>query len=392
MDGLGEILLKLFNMSIAAGWLVIAILLLRLIFKKAPRWLICALWAIVAVRLICPIMLESSFSLIPSAEIIPAQNIYSSSSEAADSSHYHPIESGIPQLNRVLRPMITQIGNSNVLRIYFSGFAKVWIAGALFLFLYALVKLGLIKRKLREAVPLCDNIWLCDNVNTPFVLGTARPRIYLPSGMDKVQMEYVLAHERAHLKRGDHWWKPLGYLLLAIYWFQPLIWMAYILLCRDIELACDEKVIKDMDMKGKKTYSEALAACSIQRRIVLVCPLAFGEVRVKQRIKTVLKYKKPAFWLTLTAMSAFVLVTACFLTDPKAAVEGDGSEGVGNLYDTEVVGTTVLRRHDVLIMGEQMKCEICDDVVRDRYICSKCGDFLIVEHEAGEKKHSLCPR
>ena len=364
MDGMSKILLKLFNMSVAAGWLIIAILLLRLIFKKAPRWLICALWAIVAVRLICPIMLESSFRLIPSAETIPAPNIYSSSSETGDNSYYHQIESGIPQLNRVLRPMITEIGKGNVLRLYISGFAKVWIAGTFLLFLYALVKLGLIKRKLREAVPLCDDIWLCDNVNIPFILGTARPRIYLPSGMDEVQMKYVLAHERAHLKRGDHWWKPLGYLLLAIYWFQPLIWMAYILLCRDIELACDEKVIKGMDLKGKKTYSEALAACSIQRRMVLVCPLAFGEVGVKQRIKT----------------------------DPKSAVEGDGNEGLGKLYDTEIVGITVLRRHDVLIKGEQMKCEICDDVVRDRYICLKCGDLIVVDHEAGEKTHSLCPR
>ena len=204
MDGMSKILLKLFNMSVAAGWLIIAILLLRLIFKKAPRWLICALWAIVAVRLICPIMLESSFRLIPSAETIPAPNIYSSSSETGDNSYYHQIESGIPQLNRVLRPMITEIGNGNVLRLYISGFAKVWIAGTFLLFLYALVKLGLIKRKLREAVPLCDDIWLCDNVNIPFILGTARPRIYLPSGMDEVQMKYVLAHERAHLKRGDH--------------------------------------------------------------------------------------------------------------------------------------------------------------------------------------------
>lgn len=391
MDGLGEIFLKLFNRSIAAGWLIIAVLLLRLILKRAPRWLVCALWAIVAVRLICPVMLESSFSLIPSAETIPAQNIYSSGTGAADNSHYHQIESGIPQLNRALRPMITEIGSGNVLRTYLSGFAKVWIAGTLFLFLYALVKLGLIKRKLREAVPLCGNIWLCDNVTTPFILGTVRPRIYLPSGVDAVQMEYVLAHERAHLKRGDHWWKPLGYLLSAIYWFHPLIWMAYILLCRDIELACDEKVIQDMDLKGKKTYSEALAACSMQRRAVLVCPLAFGEVGVKQRIKAVLKYRKPAFRLTLIAMAAFALVTSCFLTDPKAVAEGDGNDGLGNLYDTETVGITVLWHHRILLHGEEMTCDVSDDVVRDRYICPKCGDLIVVEHKAGEKNHSLCP-
>lgn len=392
MDGLNEIFLKLFNMSIAAGWLIIAVLLFRLLLKKAPRWLICSLWAIVAVRLICPMMLESPFSLIPSAETISVQNFYSSGTGIADNFYYHQIESGIPQLNRALRPMITEIGSGDVLRTYLTGFAKVWITGTLFLFLYALVKLGRIKRKLREAVPLHHNIWLCDAVSSPFILGTARPRIYLSSGMDEIQMKYVLAHEEAHLKRGDHLWKPLGYLLLAIYWFQPLIWMAYILLCRDIELACDEKVIKNMDMKGKKIYSEALAACSMQRRMVLVCPLAFGEVGVKKRIKTVLSYKKPAFWLTLTAMAAFALMTACFLTDPKAVSKGDGNDCMGNLYDTEIVGTMVLRHHDVLIKGEPMQCEICDDVVRDRYICPKCGDLIVVEHEAGEKKHSLCPR
>ena len=391
MDGLGAILLKLFNMSIAAGWLIIAVFLLRLILKKAPRWLICAFWAIVAVRLICPVMQESTFSLIPSAETIPVRNIYSFGMGDADNSYYHQIESGIPQLNRVLRPMITKMENSNVLQAYIFLFTKVWIAGTFFLLLYALAKLGLIKRKLREAVPLCDNIWLCDAVSSPFILGTVRPRIYLPSGMDTVQMDYVLAHERAHLRRGDHWWKPLGYLLLAIYWFHPLIWMAYILLCRDIELACDEKVIKDMDLKGKKAYSEALTACSLQRQMVLVFPLAFGEVGVKQRIKTVLKYKKPAFWLTLAAMTVFVTVTACFLTDPKTVSEDDGNGGMGNPYDTEMVGITVLWHHNVLIHGEQMTCDVCDDVVRDRYICPKCGDLIVVEHKAGEKNHSVCP-
>lgn len=314
---MGEIFLKLFNMSISASWLILAVILLRLLLKRAPKWLICMFWAIVAVRLICPFSLESSFSLIPSTETIPVQNIYSPDPAIADNPHYHHLQSGIPRLDNALTPVLTETKSGAVLRSNISLLAVLWIVGMTFILFHALVNYLRIRAMVREAVPLKDNVRLCDAVNSPFILGIVRPRIYLPSDMDNEQIDYVLAHERAHLKRRDHWWKPLGYLLLAVYWFNPLVWAAYILLCRDIELACDEKVIKEMDVKEKKSYSEALVSCSMQRRMIMACPLAFGEVGVKERVKAVLNYKKPAFWLILTAIIACAAVAVCFLTNPK---------------------------------------------------------------------------
>lgn len=314
---MGEIFLKLLNMSIAASWLILAVILLRFLLKRAPKWLPCTFWAIVAVRLICPFSLESSLSLIPSTETIPVQNIYSSDPAIADNPHYHHLQSGIPQLDNALTPVLTETKSGVVLRSNIELLAALWIFGMILILSHALVNYLRIHAMVREAVPLKDNVLLCDAVRSPFILGIVRPRIYLPSDMDHEQMDYVLAHERAHLKRRDHWWKPLGYLLLAVYWFNPMVWAAYLLLCRDIELACDEKVIKGMDIKEKKSYSEALVSCSMQRRMIMACPLAFGEVGVKERVKTVLSYKKPAFWLILAAIIACAAVAVCFLTNPK---------------------------------------------------------------------------
>ena len=309
------IFLKLLNMSIAAGWLILAVILLRFLLKKAPKWLTCALWAIVAIRLLCPFSVESSFSLIPSAETVnPAIVQYASEPT---------IDSGISLLDRTLNPIIGEyyvpelVESVNPLQIRVFLGSILWIAGLLGMLGYAVISFLRIHFNVREAVPLRDNIRLCDAVKSPFILGIIRPRIYLPSGTGEEQLGYVLAHEQAHLKRRDHWWKPLGFILLSVYWFHPLVWAAYILLCRDIEIACDEKVIKDMDMAQKKAYSNALLTCSTQRKMVMACPLAFGEVGVKERVKTVLHYRKPAFWLIMAAILACVAVAVCFLTNPK---------------------------------------------------------------------------
>lgn len=308
------IFLKLLNMSFAASWLILAVMVLRLILKKAPRWVSCILWATVAIRLICPYFFESSFSLIPSAETI--------SSTTVRYAHEPAIDSGVPFINNALNPIISKSfaptpgASVNPLYIWMFIASIIWVIGSFGLLGYALVSFLRLRGKVREAAPLRDNIWLCDAVKSPFILGLIRPRIYLSSSTNEEQMRYVLAHEQAHIKRRDHWWKFWGYLLLAVYWFNPLVWAAYVLLCRDIEIACDEKVIKDMDVNGKKAYSDTLVSCSMQRRLIMACPLAFGEVGVKERVKAVLNYKKPAFWGIMAAIAACVVAAVCFLTNP----------------------------------------------------------------------------
>ncbi|MCH5345013.1 MAG: transcriptional regulator [Acetatifactor sp.] len=312
---MNAVFLRLLNMSIAASWLIIAVIVLRLLLKRAPKWLPCTLWAIVAVRLICPFSFESSFSLIPSAETISPYTVqYAQRPE---------IDSGVTFINNTLNPVISEsfapapAASVNPLYVWMYIASIVWVIGVICLLGYALVSFLRIRYKVREAMPLRDNIWICDAVNSPFILGLVRPRIYLSSSTDEEQMDYILVHEQAHLKRRDHWWKPLGYMLLAVYWFNPLVWAAYILLCRDIEIACDEKAIKDMDILQKKSYSNALVSCSVQRRMIVACPLAFGEVGVRERVKIVLNYRKPAFWVVMAAIAACVLVAVCFLTDPR---------------------------------------------------------------------------
>lgn len=309
------VFLKLFHMSMTAGWLILAVIVFRLLLKKAPKWLSCVLWVMVAFRLLCPVAPESSLSLIPGEETL---------SSLEDRYGKAPVlDSGIPSLNNTLNPVLGELlvpapGTSvNPLQIIMYLAGMIWTAGLFALLIYALASLWRIHRSVREAVFLRDNVWLCDEVKSPFILGVIRPRIYLPSGINEEQMKYVLAHEETHLKRKDHWWKLLGFGLLAVYWFHPLVWAAYILFCRDIELACDEKVIKKMNMDGKKAYSRALVDSSVHRRVMLACPLAFGEVGVKERVKNVLHYKKCASWMIAAAVLGCAAVAVCFLTNPK---------------------------------------------------------------------------
>ena len=310
------VFVKLFNMSMAAGWMILAVLLLRLLLRKAPHWFHCLLWGFVAVRLVCPVSFQSVLSLIPSTETINLHNVRYDE---------HPqIQSGVAAVNRVVNPVIENTfappepTSVNPLAVWMYVAGVVWLIGVVVLLHFAVVSYVRLHRQVRFAARLSGNVWQCDEIHAPFILGMFRPRIYLPSGIDDASMGYVLAHERAHLKRFDHWWKPLGYALLTVYWFHPLVWVAYVLFCRDIELACDEKVIVSYDMEEKKAYSGALLAMSMNRRQALVCPLAFGEVGVKERVKSVLNYKKPTFWLLAAAVLACVVVVVCFLTDPKA--------------------------------------------------------------------------
>lgn len=312
------VFIKLFNMSIAAGWLILAVIAIRMFLKKAPKWISCILWIFVAVRLLCPFSLESSFSLIPSEETLsPEAVLYAQEPE---------IDSGISFLNNTLNPIIGQSlapapgASVNPLYVWTFWAGILWTAGLAAMLVYGLTAFFRIRKRIKEAVPLRDHIRLCDAVTSPFIFGIFRPQIYLPSDIAGEEMKYVLAHEETHLKRRDHWWKLAGFCLLAVYWFHPLVWAAYILFCRDIELACDEKVIKDMNLDGKKAYSRALVECSFSEKKTLVYPLAFGEVGIKERVKNILRYKKPAVWIIAAAVIVCTAVAVCFLTNPKKEV------------------------------------------------------------------------
>ena len=315
------IFLNVFNRSLAAGWLILAVIVVRFLLKKAPRRLSCVLWADVAVRLLCPFFPASSFSLIPSGETISAEVVRFAPAPA--------IDSGIPALNEALNPMIGERfapapGTSvNPLYIWTAVAGIVWLVGVAVMAGYALLGSLRMRSVVREAVPLesgaalPDNVWLCDAVRSPFILGIVRPKIYLHSGITREQMLCILAHEQAHVERLDHCLKPFGWLLLSVYWFHPLVWIAYMLFCRDLELACDEKVVGGMDLDGRKAYSHALLACSLQRKMIFSYPLAFGEIGVRERVKGILHYRKPAGWLAAVAVLACAAVAVCFLTDPK---------------------------------------------------------------------------
>ena len=311
---MNELFLKIINMSISASWLVLAVLILRFVLKKAPKWINVLLWGIVAIRLICPFSFESPLSLIPSAETIPL-NIGMDSTPT--------INSGISAINNAVNPIISQSNTPmagasiNPLQITIGIYEYIWIFGMIALALYTAISYWRLRRKVDIAVRYKDNIFQSENVSFPFVLGIIKPRIYLPFKMNGQYLEHVVAHEQAHVCRKDHWWKPLGFLLLMIHWFNPLMWLAYVLLCRDIELACDEKVIKELGNEQRGDYTQALVACSVNRRMIAACPLAFGEVSVKERVKSVMNYKKPAFWVIIISVIVCVGVAVCFLTNPK---------------------------------------------------------------------------
>lgn len=311
---MNELFLKIVNMSISASWLVLAVLVLRLALKKAPKWIHVLLWGIVAIRLISPFSFESALSLIPSAETIPMK-IEMNAAPA--------IDSGINAVNNVMNPVISAsfttnpATGANPLQIWISLASILWITGMAALLLYTAVSDWHLHRKVDTAVLYQENIFQSEHAASPFVLGIINPRIYLPFNMDERDLKHVVAHEQAHIRRKDHWWKPFGFLLLTVHWFNPLIWIAYVLLCRDIELACDEKVIQALDNEERADYTQALVACSVNRRIIAACPLAFGEVGVKDRVKSVMNYKKPAFWMMIVAVISCAAVAVCFLTNPK---------------------------------------------------------------------------
>lgn len=322
---MAAVFLKLLNLSISASWLVLAVLVLRLISKRSPKWMNVLLWGIVALRLVLPFSIESALSLIPSAETV--------SPVAVQSAPAPTITSGVSVIDNAVNPSLSEhfaavpTASVNPLYVWTEIAGWVWLIGLGAMLLYALASYLRLRRRVSVSLPIQDNIYLCDAISSPFILGVVKPHIYLPSGLDEVQWQNVLSHERAHLARRDHWWKPLGFALLAVYWFNPVLWLAYTLLCRDIELACDERVIRTMDESAVKTYSTVLLACSMPRKAVITCPLAFGEVGVKERVKNALHYKKPAFWVVAASVAVCVVVAVCFLTNPPTDTDAAGLVG-----------------------------------------------------------------
>lgn len=310
-----DVFLKLVNLSISASWLILAVLVLRVVLKKAPKWVMPLLWSVVALRLVCLFSIESALSLIPSAETIPSEIV----TETRE-----PVLYEQATLDIVTNPTLPSAAEVPVgvsrqqAQVDFNIYSVLWLAGMAALLVHALVSAGKLKRKLATAILLRDNIYESEFVDSPFVFGVVKPNIYLPMHMDEGTAAYVIAHECAHLARRDHWWKVLGYLVLALHWFNPLVWVAYILFCRDIELACDEKVVRGLDGAARADYSQALLSCAAPKRAVAACPLAFGEGNIKTRVKSALHYKKPAFWVAAAAVLAVVIVAVCFLTNPRS--------------------------------------------------------------------------
>ena len=307
---MGTVFLQFLNMSITASFLIVAVILLRIIFKNMPKWIRCLMWGMVGVRLAVPFSFESVFSVIPNAQSYDNSSVSSTAYVATDVSAYSQNVS-----NEVVNSPFNLLSVISVL----------WIVGIVIMLGYMLGSYIRVHLLVRESVKVKENIWMCDHINSPFVLGVFNPKIYLISDMNKKEIDYVVAHERAHLKRHDNIWKPLGFVLLCIYWFNPLCWLAYRLFNKDIELACDEKVIKDLGKKSKKAYSNALLSCSAESKLISACPLAFGENNVKQRIKNVLSYKNPKIYVVVSALAVCAVVGVMFMTNPLSASAKDES-------------------------------------------------------------------
>ena len=379
------VFLKLLNMSIAASWLVLAVIVLRLFLKKSPGWIVCLLWGVVALRLIMPFSVESPFSLIPSAEVIPMDMVVSETPA---------IYSGIPVVNNVVNPVVTQrfaseVGSLETLVHYA---AIVWLAGVVLLLIYSAVTYIKLYRQVAVSICCRENIYLCDDVESPFLLGIFRPRVYLPSDLPEEQQSFVLAHEKAHIKRRDHLWKPFGFLLLTLYWFNPLMWVAYILLCRDIERACDEKVVVQMDAAGKVGYSAALVVCSVHRRMVMACPVAFGEISVKSRIKGVLNYKKPVFWVVCLSLLMCLVTAACFLTNPQLCIHAYQETVTTEPTCTETgLQTRVCShcQHSYTVLMDQIAHSYDSGVVTEPATCTHMGSKQLTCISCGAGKTEM---
>lgn len=338
-----ELFLSFVNRSITAGWMILPVLCLRWCLRNfRSKDLICILWGLVGLRLALPFSLPTPFSLVPSAQTIPTDIMYASSPA---------IDTGLSTLNQTVNPMLSAsfspdpATSANLLQILLALAALIWVIGIALFALYALISLLRLRHRLTEAVPVGENVWVCDHIASPFLLGLMHPRIYLPSSLDPQTAASVIAHEHAHLMRRDPIWKAVGFVLLALYWFHPLVWVAYILFCRDMELACDARATRDFSPAERKTYAEALLACSLPHAGRSFCPLAFGEIGVKSRIRALLQGKKPSHLLVVVTISIIAILAVCFLTDPVPSDPSESSTSALALTD-DVISDAILTHYN----------------------------------------------
>ncbi len=338
-----ELFLSFVNRSITAGWMILPVLCLRWCLRNfRSKDLICILWGLVGLRLALPFSLPTPFSLVPSAQTIPTDIMYASSPA---------IDTGLSTLNQTVNPMLSAsfspdpAASANPLQIWLALAALIWVIGIALFALYALISLLRLRHRLTEAVPVGENVWVCDHIASPFLLGLMHPRIYLPSSLDPQTAASVIAHEHAHLMRRDPIWKAVGFVLLALYWFHPLVWVAYILFCRDMELACDARATRDFSPAERKTYAEALLACSLPHAGRSFCPLAFGEIGVKSRIRALLQGKKPSRLLVILTACVIVALAVCFLTDPVPSDPSESSTSALALTD-DVISDAILTHYN----------------------------------------------
>ena len=351
-----DLFIHVLNISITASFLVLAIIIYRLFAKKAPKWVSVLLWGLVGLRLLFPFSIESALSLIPSKNTIPTTITHD---------RYPALDTGIGGIDEIVNPILSGSMearpeySANPMQIWITILGWIWLGVMLCMLIYMAASFIYLRIKTRVKIEREDNVYLCDYVKTPFILGIVRPRIYLPSDISDKDYSIVVAHERAHIKRLDHIWKPLGFLLLSVYWFNPLLWVAYVLLCRDIESACDEKVISDLEDNERADYSEALLSLGIKSRVISACPLAFGEVSVKSRVSAISKYKKPATIVIVISLVVCTIFAACFLTYKK---NNTVAIDQGIWYAGKVIGSTDANA-------------TCDDV--PLFVFTENGDLLV---------------
>ena len=361
--------LQILQMSMSASWLIIAVILIRFLLQKAPKGFRYVLWALVAVRLLCPVFIESDFSLIPNQDMISEVGetvkpvvpdisdggpVVLDDGEHSDNVQNDDVQNQEPQENQgqvnnidsIILPdnEMQDFTSQNSVTVEkknpLNFFAGIWMIGIFVLFTYAVISYGLLRYTIKTAIPKEDNLWVCDGIQSPFILGWIRPQIYLPSYIEEKHIPYIVAHEKEHIRCKDNWWKTLGFMLLTIYWFNPLVWLAYVLMCKDIELACDERVIRTMEAEDKKNYSKSLLLCSSPKHFISACPVAFGEVGVKERVKKIVDYRKPSVWIIGIGILVCLIMIGGFLTNPKAElkkiVEVRVSSGPRDVVTTDV--------------------------------------------------------
>ena len=307
-----KVFLQIINMSITSCYVIFFVMVVRLLLKKAPRVFSYALWSAVLFRLVCPFSIQSIFSLIPvSTQTVPQQIMCEQTPQ---------IQSGITAIDHMVNnflPVPAAGDSANPLQILIALGEVIWLSGIAVLIVYSVFTTVKLYIKLKSAKPIKDSVYEIEGLKTPFVFGVIRPKIYLPAALSERERAYIILHEQTHIKRFDYIIKPFAFLVLCIHWFNPFVWVAFFLMSEDMELSCDESVIKRMGSDVKKDYSNSLLSFSAGRRIIGGCPIAFGESNTKGRIMNILNYKKPAFWVVIATVIAVSAICFGLMSDPK---------------------------------------------------------------------------